>query len=140
MATTPNSVVTVQTPKLGLAQIATADAATFKSLYAAGANGSKIVGVLVASTDTVARVVQLALTRGGVNYVFSAAAVPVASGTDGASPTINLLGVTLCPGLPVDNDGQPYVLLQSGDTLTIASSTTVTSGKLLHATAIAGDF
>jgi hypothetical protein len=48
--------------------------------------------------------------------------------------------MSITPGLPVDNDGNPFILLVSGDTLQAKSLTTVTSGKLISLTAIYGDF
>ena len=46
-ATTPNSVVTAQTPKLAVVQFlqGTDTAGTYKTLYTGGANGSKISGM-----------------------------------------------------------------------------------------------
>ena len=136
MATSPTY---IGTPKLGLAQIANADASAKKSVVSAGASGSKVLGLLAASTDTSARIIQIVLTRSSVDYIIGAVSVPAGSGTDGTNPQINLFNTTSCPGLPVDNDGQPYLLMVSGDTLSVLSTTTVTTAKLVNVAAVLGD-
>lgn len=133
----------VQTPKLGVVQIVNADASNSKTIITAGANGSKVVSVVVASDDTSARILQLSVTRSATVYIIGSYSVPAASGTDGTTAAVDLLKggpSTLIPGLPVDNSGQRYLFLQSGDTLTVKSTTTVTSGKTIHLTSVYGDF
>ena len=137
MATAPTF---VGTPKIGLAQILPADTTSAKTVVTAGASGSKITGIVATSTDTVARVVTLSLVRSAVSYPLGAVTVALASGTDGVTPTTTFLGTTLLPGIPVDNDGQPYLFMQSGDTLTVASAVTVTAAKAVAVTAVYGDF
>lgn len=46
-ATTPNSIITVQTPNRGIVQFlqGTDTAGTYKTIYTAGANGSKMTGL-----------------------------------------------------------------------------------------------
>jgi hypothetical protein len=73
MATTPNSVITPQTPVVVVGQtIATANTAkdgtgTVVTAYTAGANGSKVDGVYVAYTGTsVATVLRLFINNGSV--------------------------------------------------------------------------
>lgn len=128
------------TPKIALAQILNADATAWKDLVTAGASGSKVAAVLAASDDTSARVVQLSVLRSSVNYILGSVNVPIASGTDGAAAGVNLLNLTAMPGLPIDADGQPYLLLQNGDKIQVKSLTTVTSTKIIHLSAVVGDF
>jgi len=139
MATSPIPVL-VQTPKIGLMQIANADALNQKTVVAAGPNGTKVVSLIAASADTTVRVLQISVGRGGANYIIGSVSVPANSGTDGVAPGANLLAPSLMPGLPVDNDGQAYIFLQSGDMLQVSATTTVTSGKLIHISAIEADF
>lgn len=140
MSVTPNSIVAVQTPKRGMVQIVNADASALKVLVTAGANGSKVVSVNVASDDTSDRLVQLYVTRGGVDYLLGTVNVPTLSGTNNTAPTVNLFNTTQMPGLPVDNDGQPYLLLESGDVLKVKTTSTVTAAKTVHVSANYGDF
>lgn len=140
MATTPNSVVTVQTPKNGHVQIAPGDAQAQKTVYTAGANGSKITGLLLQSSDTAARDVQVSITTSGTSFPIGTVTVPIGAGNAGTVPSVNGLNNTQLPGVPTDSDGDPYIFLQSGDTLTVSALTTVTAAKLITVTAIGGDF
>lgn len=140
MAVTPNSAVTVQTPKRGMVQIVAADTSSLKTLVTAGANGSKVASVNLASDDTSDRLVQLYVTRSGTDYLLGTVNVPTLSGTNGTAATVNAMNASMMPGLPCDNDGQPYLLLESGDVLKVKTTTTVTAAKTVHATANYGDF
>lgn len=130
-----------QQPKNGKVQIANGDASAQKTVYTAGSNGSKIHGLFAVSTDTSARDVQISITNGGTSYPIGTVTVAIGAGNSGSVPTQNLLpylGQLL--GLPLDSDGNPEILLNSGDTLTVSALTTVTSGKLITVTAIGSDF
>jgi hypothetical protein len=133
-----NAATFVGTPRLGLVQIVNADASAQKTVLVAGAAATKVASLLASSTDTSARVLTVSILRSAVNYVLGAMTVPITAGTDGVTATTNLL--SLIPGLPVDNDGQPYVFLAVGDTLQVSSGTTVTAAKAISISAIGGDF
>src|ERR1700676_3163110 len=122
MATTPNSVVSVQVPNRGVVQIANADAQTQKVVYTGGANGSKITSLTAVSTDTSARDVQVSLTNGGTSYPICTVTIPIGAGNSGTVPTVNMINTTQFPGLPFDSDGNPYFHLASAsDTLTVSA-------------------
>lgn len=127
------------TPKLGLVQIVNADASNQKTILTAGSSGAKIVGVNAVSDDTSARVLTLSVLRSAVSYPISVVSVAAGSGTDGSAPATDLLKESLLP-LPVDNDGQRYLLLEAGDVLQVKSGSTVTSAKAVTVAAIAADF
>ncbi len=57
-----NVPVFIQTPKLAQASIGAVDVSNWKLLCTAGANGSKVTGIVVTSNDSAARVVQVALS------------------------------------------------------------------------------
>lgn len=130
-----------QTPKNGKVQIANADAQNQKTVYTGGANGSKIHGLMFQSTDTSGRDVQISITNGGTSYPLGTVTVPAGAGNAGNTPSVNGFNSTQLPGLPLDSDGNPEILLLSAsDTLTVSALTTVTSGKLITAIAIGADF
>ena len=135
-----------QTPKITPQNFVqgTDAAATYKTLYTAGANGSKIVAINVVTDDgTATHVLTLALTRSSVNYGIGAYTIPINSGTDGAAAAIDLLKggpSTLIPGLPFDNDGQRYLLMESGDTLRMTFATALTASKRIDVVTIGADF
>lgn len=146
MAVTPNSVITPQTPKMTPQNFVqgTDSAGTYKTLYTAGANGSKVVGIVMTTDDgSASHVVSLAITRSATDYVIGAYTLPINSGTDGSTAGVDLLAggpSGLIRGLPVDNDGQTYLLLESGDTLRATFATALTASKRINVMTIGADF
>lgn len=138
--------VFVQTPKITPQNFVqgTDSAGTYKTIYTAGANGSKITAIMVATDDgSATHVLSLALTRSATDYLFGAYTLPVSSGTDGSTAGIDLLRGgpnTLIPGLPVDNDGQRYLFLESGDTLRLTFATALTASKRINVVTVGADF
>ncbi len=134
--------VFVQTPIMGVQNFTTADSAlTYKTVYAGGTNGSKVVGVNITTNDTtVGHVVTLAVTRNTTNYVLGIADVTTTGqGTQTGTVAVNgFAGMSL----PVDNDGQKYVFLQSTlDTLRATFATAITlAGARIDVVAIGADF
>jgi hypothetical protein len=130
----------VKQPTNGKVKIVNADGQTQKTVYTAGANGSKITALVASSTDTSGVDVQVSITNGGTSYPIGTVNVYAGAGNSGTTNAVNLLNLNNMPGLPVDSDGQPYLLLISGDTLTLSALTTVTSAKQIAVSAIGGDF
>jgi hypothetical protein len=128
------------TPKTGLVNVVNADGTTAKTIVtaasAAGAVASKVSALNVASTDTSSRIFIISKVRSGTPYPICAVTIPAGSGTDGTTATVNVFAAAIIPGLPVDNDGQAYINLQTGDTLTATLSTgSVTATKTVTFTA-----
>jgi hypothetical protein len=117
-----------------------ADTTTKKTLVTAGTNGSKIAALIVTSTDTAARILQLWLTRSAVSYLIGSVEITIASGSDGTTPSVNLLNTTAIPGLPIDSDGQPYLFIAGADTLQASVTVTVTSAKEIDVISVFGNF
>jgi hypothetical protein len=142
MSFTQNSVATlIKQPQNGKVQIANADAQNQKTVYTAGANGSKVTALLAVSTDTSARDVQICITNGGTSYPIGTVSVPAGAGNSSSVDGVDLINGTNLPGLPIDSDGNPYIFLVSGDTLTVSALSTVTTAKLVTVTApVAADF
>src|SRR5512139_2344414 len=129
-----------QTPKSSKVQILPADAIGLKTAYTGAASGSKITACIASSTDTAARDVTIGISNGGVFYPLGTVSVPIGAGTVAGTPAVNLLDPTVVKGLPIDNDGQPYLFLVNGDTLQVKALTTVTAAKEIDVTAIGADF
>jgi hypothetical protein len=131
----------IKQPQNGKVQIANADGQNQKTVYTAGASGSKVSSLIAVSTDTSARDVQISITNGGTSFPLGTVTVALGSGNSGTANSVNLLDPTKLVGVALDADGNPYILLVSGDTLTVSALTTVTSGKLITVIAAsAGDF
>lgn len=136
MSTSP---VFVGSVKTGLVQVVNADASALKTVVTAGSSGSRVTSLRATSDDTSARVVSVYKTRSGTSYLLGSMSVTALAGSDGAVVGIDLMSDTYLPGLPVDNNGNHYIHLQSGDTLQVKTLTTVTSGKTVHVCAEYGD-
>ena len=68
----------------------------------------------------------------------AAQTVAITSGTDGATPTADLLGLDAAEA--IDQDGQKYILLDTVDYLAVSCTSTVTANKMLSVHADGGDF
>lgn len=135
MALTPNSEITPQTPNNAKVVFTNANATNPVGLYNSGSNGSKIVGVIITSTDNVSHDFQLSIQGrsggGNVVYPLGTVSVPIGAGNSGSVPSVNALNNAQFPGLPVDSDGNPYLIL-----VIVGGVPDVLEGTLL--TAIAG--
>jgi|SRR5579872_369642 len=130
MSFTPNVFPTMlNQPLKGLAQILNATGTAQVTVVTAGANGSKVLNLAGSSTDTVVQTIAVSLVRNATTYLLATTAVPVNSGNASGTPPVDLLAIV--PNLPHDQDGQPYLFLNSGDTLVVNSAGSVTSGKTI---------
>lgn len=118
-------------PQANRVTIVNADAQAQKTGYTAGASGSKIIAIIVTSTDTATCDIQTSITNGGTSYPLGTKTIAISAGTVAGTNAVNLLDPTNMVGLPIDSDGNPFVYLISGDTLTFESLVTVTSGKTI---------
>jgi hypothetical protein len=76
---------------------ANADATAFKTLMTAGSSGSRLDSLIASSTDTVANVMQLAVTKSAVDYVIGEVAIPANAGTNGTVKSVAVLNPTDIP-------------------------------------------
>jgi hypothetical protein len=142
-ATTPNNIITTQTPNRGIVQFlqGTDAAGTYKTLYTASANGSKCTGMWMNNNDGSAthlvtvQIVNTAVKYGGVALT-SVSNAGFATGT----PAQALMASTIWPGLPVGSDGNPYIFIVSGDTIQATFATALTASTVINLQAICADF
>lgn len=135
---TPIYPQTIVTP---VAQIALADASNLKTLYTAGANGSKIENILLTSTETANnRDIQFIVTVSAVDYVIGTVQCPLNSGFTNAVPIVSVLNHSQMYGLSTDAQGNKYLYLASGAVLKAKSLTTLASGKVISIFTQGGDF
>ena len=142
-AVTPNSFVSPQTPNRGIVQFlqGTDTAGTYKTLYTAGANGSRCYGIWSTNNDASAtHLLTLQIVNGGVKYGGVAITSVESAGFANATPAQNLTSATNWPGLPVDQYGNPYIQIVSGDTLQATFATNLTSTDLINIVASCSDF
>jgi hypothetical protein len=133
-----------QTPKGPLAQILNGTGTAQVTLVTAGANGSKVISIVCSSTDTVDRSLNLTRVRSATSYLLTQVDMPALSGDAGSSsgftPPVGVIAQGNIPGLPMDSDGNAFIYLESGDTLVINTTVTLTSAKIIACSAVSADF
>lgn len=144
MAVTANSFVSVQVPGRGLVTfIGTTDATnTLKNLYVAGANGSDVWGATAVNNGATAHNVTLAIVNSGGTVLaqLNDVGVAVNAGANGTVLPQPLLSAAVFPGLPVDENGNPYLRLNNGDTLAAKYATAQGTAETLSLYCITGDY
>jgi hypothetical protein len=141
-ATTPNSIITAQTPNRGLLQFTSSSTAgNYATLYTAGPNGSKCTAIWSTNSDASAtHLLTLQVVNTSVRYGGISIATTKSQGfASGASPLAILTGSTW-PGLPMDSDRNPYLILAAGDSLQATFATAITSGAVVNLEALCSDF
>lgn len=142
-AVTPNSAVTPQTPNRGVQSfVAGTDAAgTYKTVYTAGTNGSKCTGMWMTNSDGSAthlvtvQIVNAAKFFGGVSVT-----TVLGAGFNAGVPPQSLMSAAVWPGLPTDNNGNPTLILVSGDTIQATYATALTASSQINIEVTCSDF
>ena len=142
-AVTANSFVTPQTPNRGVQQFlqGTDSAGTYKTVYTAGSNGSRCYALWATNNDPSAtHLLTVQIVSSTVKYGGVAVTSVVNAGFANGTPAQNLMAATLWPGLPVDQYGNPYIQLISGDTLQATFATSLTTSDVINLVAVCSDF
>lgn len=144
-AGTPNQPVFPQTANRGAVQFleGTDTAGTYKTLYTAGAKGSICKALWMQNSDTATHLVTVQIVNTAVKYGGPTPTTTVAAGTIAIlGPPVGLMAAAVWPGLPLDQNGDPYLYLINGDTLqaTFATALTATAGTVIDLIAICSDF
>lgn len=141
-ATTPNSVITAQTPNRGVVQFTSSSTAgTYATLYTAGSNGSRCNGMWMSNNDASAtHLVTVQIVNSSTKYGGTALTSVSSAGFANATPAQNLMSSTIWPGLPTDSDGNPYLQLVSGDTIQATFATSITSSDVVNIVVSCADF
>ena len=137
--TTPNSVITAQTPNRGLLQFThSSTPGTYATAYTGSGNGSKITGVFISNNDSSATHV---VTCGVFNSATQYWSYTVTTTSPASGSYNDIAFLSTWPGLPVDSDGNSYIYLASAsDTLQCTFATTITSSDFVDVGVIAADF
>lgn len=128
----------IASPKNPAVAFANADSTTFKTLLTAGASGSRLDTLIGTSTDTVANIVQLCITRSAVDYLLGEIGIPANAGTNGTVKSVAVLNPTDIPGLSYTEGGGLF--LESGSVLKARVKTSVAGAFSLQLVGIGGDY
>ena len=129
-----------QSLKDGYATIVAADTTALKTVYTGGTNDSVVKALQAVTDDTSARVLNVYVNNGTTDYLVGSVSVAAASGTNGSTAAVDLLGGTLLPGLPYDSNGKRILPLQATHVLKVSSQTTVTAAKTVTVMALVEDY
>jgi hypothetical protein len=140
-AVTANSVITAQTPNRGILQFTSSSSAgTYATLYTAGSNGSKCYGMQMTNSDSATHLVTVQLVNATVKYGGVALTTVATAGFANAVPPQSMMSAIVWPGLAVDSDGNPFIMLISGDTLQATFATAITAATVLNLQLTCVDF
>lgn len=125
----------------GFAQIAPADTTSLKTLYTAGAQGSRIDNILVTSTDTANKDLQFVITYSGTDYVIGTLQIPLNSGFTNSVPIVSVFKHSnFAAFLGTDANGNQNLFLPIGAVLKVKALTAVTAAKVISVVCQGGDF
>lgn len=139
MATTATPIFP-QTIQNWAVKILAADTTTTKTLVTAGANGSKIETINVASDDTAAKTLIFYLNDGTTDYLLTWINIPLTSGFLTTAPAVACLQSSQWPSTDYDSNGNKVFFLKAGWKLNVAAQATLTTAKTIHITASGSDF
>lgn len=144
MTVTANSFVSGQTPNRGAVTfIGTTDAAgTLKNLYVAGPNGSDVYGVVAVNNGATIHNATLVINNSGGTVLaqLNTVSVPASAGNNGTATPAALMTPNVWPGLAVDENGNPYLRVNSGDTLGAKYATAQATAETLSLYCLAVDY
>jgi hypothetical protein len=139
-ATTPNSFVTPQTPNRGYYAFSSSSAQnTWEVVYTAGSNGSRCYSMTATDNDpNYGHQISWRIYN-GTNIITSYTVnIPQNLGYLGAAQPLITPAITT--GLPVDQYGNQYIQLVSGDTIQVAYNGSLGSGVGIFIYAICSDY
>jgi hypothetical protein len=90
-----------------------------------------IDSIIVTSTDTAAKDLQLVATIGGTDYILGTFAIPLRSGDTNAAPVVMLLKSAMWD-LNNDISNNKVLELPSGTVLKAKAGTTITAAKVIN--------
>lgn len=111
-----------------------------KTLVTGAANDTVCRNICITSDDTAAKDVMVFLSNGSTNYLLGIIPVAITSGFATGIPSVNLLDRTYLRNIPVDKDGNPYILVKNGWFLKTGMKAAMTAAKTLTITHISEDY
>lgn len=131
-----------QNPRHFSVQITTGTgSSTLVTLQTGGANGTKITSVIASNGDSTANTITVGITNTAIFYPLATVTLPANAGTSSAALAVAMLAPANIT-LPVDNDGQQYIFLNSSlDTLQVKAALVPSSaGSAISFHAFGADF
>jgi hypothetical protein len=99
---------------------------------------TKVFGIVVISSDSAARDLQISIGSSGVFFVLGTVTIPASSGIIGTVPSVSLLNSI--PAFPLDETGQAYLFMNPTDTLSVRATTALTAASEIDIVSFGADF
>lgn len=106
-----------------------ANGTTAVTVYTAPTNDAVLKSLIATSTDTAAVNLQVFISDGTTDHLLGTVRIPAGSGTDGATASVDILGSSLLPGLPVDMNNRRILPMEYGKILKVAPLVAITATK-----------
>ena len=135
-----NTLPITQNIKRCVQSFTSSDTTTFKTVYTAGANDAVVKQLNARTNDSTAVNLVVVINDGTTDRVIGTVNVPINSGSTGAIASVDLLGGTLIPSLPFDQNGKRVLPMQGGDILKIGCLATMTAAKTTDVTGFAEEY
>ena len=110
-------------------RLTSSDTTSYVTLYTSATNDSVVKSITVTTTDTSAVNLKVAINDGTTDFLLGTVRVALASGTDGAVASVDILGSSLLPGLPRDLNNRTILPLKNGYILKVGCLATMTAAK-----------
>ena len=107
------------------------------AVFTAGSDGGIVTNLSATTTDTSAVICVLTLNDGAQTNVIGEVSVAAGSGTDGSSPTVNILDASALKGL-LQTDGS--LIVGANAVLSVGAKSAVTSTKTLNVSMSGGSY
>lgn len=120
--------------------IQNSDGTNVLTLATAGANGSQINAINISSTDSTSRDIKLYFSNGVTNFLIATFSVIGSAGNNSSTYPIDALKIPNMFALPYNAEGNRIIYLQSGWSLKVNVTSTVTSAQQIQIVALGGDY
>jgi hypothetical protein len=121
-------------------RLTSSDTTSYVTLYTSATNESVVKSITVTTTDTSAVNLKVAINDGTTDFLLGTVRVALASGTDGAVASVDILGSSLLPGLPRDLNSRSILPLKNGHILKFGCLATMTAAKQTDVLAVVEEY
>jgi len=121
-------------------RLTSTDTTSYVTLYTSATNDSVVKSITVTTTDTAAVNLKVAVNDGTTDFLLGTVRVALASGTDGAVASVDILGSSLLPGLPRDLNNRTILPLKNGFILKVGCLSTMTAAKQTDILAVVEEY
>jgi hypothetical protein len=121
-------------------RLTSSDTTSYVTLYTSATNDSVVKSITVTTTDTSAVNLKIAISDGTTDFLLGTVRVALASGTDGAVASVDILGSSLLPGLPRDLNSRSILPLKNGYILKVGCLVTMTAAKQTDILAVVEEY